>query len=447
MDLTEGNVGKQIVLFSIPLMLGNMFQQLYSITDSIIVGRLLGSQALAAVGATIPVVRLSISLFQGITLGLSVVASQSFGKHSDLEVRKAIDSGYCFFILFSLLLSIVGFVLTPTLLRWIRVPDSIMVDAIGYLRVTFLATLFSVGYNVSNSIYRGIGNSTFPLVILIVSTVLNIALDYVFVAFMHMNVVGTAWATLIAQGISFIISFVYFQVKYPNFRTDVTHLNYSKESLVRSLKIGMPSGLKASLYWGGYTVITATVNTFGAATVAAFGVASKIDCFVQTPVGSLGNGLASFVGQNLGANKPQRVEKAIKVSVSLGVVICIILTLIMYFFARPIIMLFTSDEEVIAIGVEYLKLVSLFYVIYGLQEVIQGLSVGTGNTILLMISTITAMWVVRVPVATILSSIMGAKGVWLSIPTGWFVAMFFTNSYYVTGKWRKKFEDTAKKLK
>ena len=129
----------------------------------------------------------------------------------------------------------------------------------------------------------------------------------------------------------------------------------------------------------------------------------------------------------------------------MGVLISLMLTLIMYFFARPIIMLFSSDEEVIAIGVEYLKLVSLFYVIYALQEVIQGLSVGTGNTILLMISTITAMWVVRVPVAKILSSFMGAKGVWLSIPTGWFVAMLFTNSYYVTGKWRTKFGDSAKK--
>ncbi len=445
MDLTEGREGRQIVLFSIPLMLGNMFQQLYSITDSIIVGRLLGSQALAAVGATIPIVRLSISLFQGITLGLSVVVSQSFGRHSDEDVRKAIDSGYCFFILFSILLSVVGFFLTPTLLRWIRTPQEILADSIGYLHVTFLATLFSVGYNVANATYRGIGNSTVPLVTLVLSTVLNIALDYIFVTFLHMSVVGTAWATLIAQGTAFISSFIYFQVKYPNYRTDPRHLNYSRESLVKSLKIGMPSGLKASLYWGGYTVITATVNTFGAATVAAFGVASKIDSFVQTPVGSLGNGLASFVGQNLGANKPQRVEKAIKVSVSMGVLISLMLTLIMYFFARPIIMLFSSDEEVIAIGVEYLKLVSLFYVIYALQEVIQGLSVGTGNTILLMISTITAMWVVRVPVAKILSSFMGAKGVWLSIPTGWFVAMLFTNSYYVTGKWRTKFCDSAKK--
>ena len=184
MDLTEGREGRQIVLFSIPLMLGNMFQQLYSITDSIIVGRLLGSQALAAVGATIPIVRLSISLFQGITLGLSVVVSQSFGRHSDEDVRKAIDSGYCFFILFSILLSVVGFFLTPTLLRWIRTPQEILADSIGYLHVTFLATLFSVGYNVANATYRGIGNSTVPLVTLVLSTVLNIALDYIFVTFL-----------------------------------------------------------------------------------------------------------------------------------------------------------------------------------------------------------------------------------------------------------------------
>ncbi len=439
MDLTKGNEAKQIILFSIPLMLGNMLQQLYSITDSIIVGRLLGAEALAAVGATIPIVRLSISLFTGITLGVSVVISQSFGKHSDQEVLKAIDSGYCFFILFSVLLSVIGFILTPYMLVWIKVPTDILPDAIAYLKVTFLATLFNVGYNVSNSIYRGIGNSTVPLVILVMSTVLNIILDYCFVGIFHMRVVGTAWATLMAQGISFMVSFVYFQFKYPCYRTRIQKLNWSKESLKKSLKIGMPSGLKASMYWGGYTVLTATVNSFGPATVAAFGVASKIDCFVQTPIGSLGNGLSSFVGQNLGANKPKRIEKAIRVSVLFGVIIALVLTLILFTLARPIFKMFTVDEEVIAIGVQYLKIVSIFYVIYALQEVIQGLSVGTGNTMLLLISTITAMWLVRIPVARILSSFMGIRGVWYSIPSGWFVAMFFTNSYYFSGKWKKKF--------
>ncbi|MCQ2412375.1 MAG: MATE family efflux transporter [Sphaerochaetaceae bacterium] len=441
MDLTEGKVGRQIILFSLPLMLGNMFQQIYSITDSIIVGNLLGSEALAAVGATMPVVKLSISLFTGITLGLSVVISQSFGTHNNEEVIKAIDSGYCFFMLFSVILSIFGFVMTPTFLRWIRVPATIMGDAIKYLRVTFLATLFLVGYNVSNSIYRGIGNSTMPLIILVISTLLNILLDYVFIRFIGLGVEGTAWATLTAQGISFLVSYAVFQIKYPHFRTDIRHLKFDSQSLKKSLKIGMPSGLKATFYWGGYTIITSTVNVFGQATIAAFGVASKIDGFVQTPISSLGNGLASFVGQNLGAVKPERVRKAIRASVWFGVFVSVLLTIILFTFARPIIMLFTNDEEVIALGIEYLRIVSLFYVIYSLQEVIQGLSVGTGNTLLLMISTITAMWVVRIPAAKILSHYLGAKGVWMSIPTGWFVAMFFTNSYFVTGKWRKKFDE------
>jgi putative MATE family efflux protein len=436
MNFTEGNITKKIVTFSVPLFLGSLLQQAYSISDSIIVGNLVGPSALAAIGATMPVMQVSIALVLGITVGVAVVVAQSFGACDTTSVRQTILTSYTFFMAFSIMLTVVGVIFSRYFLILIKVPREILDDATQYLQITFLGTIPKVGYDVSNSIYRGIGDSSIPLTILVLSILLNIALDFLLILVFDLGIKGTAWATVIAQGISFIASFIIFQVKYPQLKLRVT-LQELKYTLLRKvMKIGLPSGLKATLYWGGYTFITSTVNKFGANAIAAFGIASRIDLFVQTPQGSLSNGLASFVGQNIGAQKTDRIKQAIRISELIGITIALVSTIGVHVMAEKIINLFTSDVEIIDIGVQYLQIVSLFYVIYSLQEVIQGVAIGSGHTLILMISTIVAMWIVRIPIAFFLSEHIGITGIWLSIPSGWFVAMIFTNAFYLSGRWK-----------
>jgi putative MATE family efflux protein len=443
MDFTQGKIFKKILLFSIPLLLGNIFQQLYNITDSVIVGNLLGPAALAAVGATTPIIKLSISLGIGITMGVSVLVSQYFGSRSLEDLRLTIKTSYVFFALFSFAVTILGLVFTRPVLIAIHTPSEVFNDAEGYLRVTLLGTFMMIEYNVVNAIFRGIGNSHIPLYVLIASGILNILLDLLFLIVLKFDVRGTALGTIISQGAAFVCSCVLFNYYYKDFRIRWDRISLDRRILKKCLKIGLPAGLKGSLYWGGYVYITSIINTFGTAAVAAFAGASRIDALVQTPLQSLGSGLASFVGQNLGAKQPQRIKSGIRISVGFGIITALVITFFVFTFANTIMRFFTSDDEVIRIGVEYLRIVSFFYIIYALQEVIQGLAVGCGNTIILMVSTITAMWIVRIPLAYLFSLKFGFRGIWFSIPTGWFIAMIFTNSYYLSGKWKQKLQRFA----
>jgi putative MATE family efflux protein len=438
MDFTRGKIFRKIVFFSIPLLLGSIFQQLYNITDSIIVGNLLGPTALAAIGATAPIIKLFISLGIGISLGVSVLVSQYFGSHSPENLRLVIQTSYVFFALFSFTVTVLGLIFARPVLMAIHTPSEVLDDAVGYLQVTFLGTFMMIEYNIVNAIFRGIGNSHIPLYILIASSILNILLDFFFLIILKFDVRGAAFGTIISQGAAFVCSYVLFDYYYKEFRIRWDHVSFDRKILRKCLKIGLPSGLKSSLYWGGYLYITSIVNTFGTAVVAAFAGASRIDALVQTPLQSLGSGLASFVGQNLGANQIRRIKSGVRVSVGFGIITALVITFFIFTFSHTIMRYFTGDEEIVRIGAEYLKIVSSFYIIYALQEVIQGLAVGYGSTVILMVSTITAMWVVRIPLAYLLSLKFGFRGIWFSIPTGWFIAMIFTNSYYLWGRWRQK---------
>ena len=437
-DFTTGNIAKPLIAFSIPLFLGNIFQQFYSITDAIIVGNLLGPNALAAIGATSPITNLSIALAIGITLGVSVTVSQYFGAHDSAKVRLTISTGYIFFMVFGLTVMLLGLILTPAILRLISTPEEILSDAIAYLRITFAGTVFLIGYNVTNSMFRGFGNSRMPLILLALSTVLNIFLDYAFIRFFGMGVDGAALATIISQAIAFIFAFICFQRNYSDFRLTPREIRFSGRILSDCLRIGIPSGLKGSTYWLGFVFITSVINSFGAATIAAYSIAAKIDSLLQTPVISLQNGLSTFVGQNAGANKPERIKAGVRTSMSFGIIFAIFMTIAVFCFAHHILAIFTDDAQVIEIGTQYLRITSVFYIRYALQEVVQGVAVGVGNTLILLCSTIVAMWVVRVPLVYAVAARFGAVGIWWCLPSGWFIAAAFANGYYLSGKWRER---------
>lgn len=442
-DFTRGKILPQIVFFVIPLFMATIFQQLYNITDSIIAGRFLGPNALATIGATTPIIRFSIALAAGMTLGITVLVAQYFGAGKHNLVQISIKTSFVFFSILAAVITLIGMVFTPLILRALRTPSEIQVKAVSYLRITFLGTFAMTGYNVLNAIYRGIGNSRTPLFVLIVFTVLNIVLDFFFILVLKMGVEGTAFATIICQAGAFFASYYLIHRRYPDLWIKGTSSVFSlrgfdKNILARCLKIGLPSGLKGALYWGGYMLITAAINGFGAFTIAAFAAASRLDSLVQTPIQSIGSGLSTFVGQNIGAKQSGRISSGIRVCVLSGIITALIISVIIHVWTSEIMSFFTGEPDVIKIGTGYLKIVSVFYVIYALQEVIQGLAIGCGNTLLLMISTITAMWVVRIPLVFFMSSRFGVTGIWYSIPVGWFVAMIFTNSYFLSGKWKNK---------
>ena len=437
-DFTQGNIALPLIAFAFPMLLGNILQQTYSIFDSIVVGRFIGKEALASIGASNPITRLSIALVIGITLGVSVAVSQAIGSHKQDDVKKAISTAYIFFTEFSLVITILGFVLTPYILKAIGTPNEVLQLAITYLRITFIGTIPMVGYNVSASVFRGLGNSRVPLIMLAISTALNIILDLIFVLAFNLGVAGTAWATILSQTISFILSLIILFKNYSQYLSRDSIKVFEASSLKKILKIGVPSGLKGSMYWLGFVLITSIINSFGTETMAAFSIASKIDSFVQTPMISLSNALSTYVGQNVGAKKPQRIKQGVRVSVLIGILFSFIITLCVFVFAKNLMGIFTDNVEIIEIGAKYLKIVSALYLVYALQEVPQGVAVGCGDTLWLLLSTICAMWVVRLPLAYTLSDKFGLTGLWFSIPSGWFVALLFANSYVLSGYWKKR---------
>ncbi len=437
-DFTAGPIAGPLLMFALPLLAGNLLQQMYSITDSIIVGRLLGANALAAIGAASPVIRLSIALAIGFTLGVSVVISQYYGAHDEKNIRNVISTSYIFFTAIALVLTLIGVVFAPDILEMIDTPETVMGDAVGYLRLSFAGTFFLLGYNVSSAVYRGVGNSLIPLCMLLASTVLNIVLDLLFVIYLGMGVSGTAFATVLSQGISFLLSFLYFNGAYREYGIRLCSLSFRGRLLQRILKIGIPSGVKGSMYWLGFLLITSLVNSYGAIAVAAFSIVGKIDSFIQTPMISLSSSLSTYVGQNVGAKNCRRISRGVNICILISLVFAFVMTASVFLLSDCLMSLFTKEQEIIEYGSMYLKIVSVFYLVYVLQEVPQGVAIGCGDTIWLLLSTIFAMWVVRLPLSYILSARFGLNGIWLSMPSGWFVALIFCGGYYVSGYWRKK---------
>jgi putative efflux protein, MATE family len=440
-DFTQGPITVPVLRFAIPLLLGNLLQQVYSIADTVIVGHLLGSDALAAIGAASPVVRLSIALAIGFTLGVSVVVAQYFGSHQKEMVKRAISTAYLFFVALSILIMVLGVILTPFVLRRMATPDNAFKGALDYLQISFLGTVFMLGYNVSSAVYRGVGNSSLPLYMLLLSTILNVVLDLIFVVVFKMGVGGTAFATVLSQAIAFLFSAIYFEIAYKEYAIfQNRNFCFDKKYLRQIMKIGVPSGLKGAMYWLGYVLIVSLVNSYGVSAIAAFSTASKIDSFIQTPMIALSSSLSTYVGQNVGAKKAERIRQGVLCAIGLGVVFGVIMTVIVLLFAADLMKVFTSDKGVIEMGTAYLRIVASVYLIYILEEIPQGVAIGAGDTLWLLLSTICAMWAVRLPLVYFLSAKFGLVGIWYGMPSGWFVALLFCGGYYFSGFWKKKFK-------
>jgi putative MATE family efflux protein len=439
-DLTQGSETKVIVAFALPMLIGNVFQQFYTMVDSIIVGNFVGTQALAAVGIAFPVIFLMISLTMGLTMGTMVLVAQYFGAKDFVKVRAAVDTGYIILFWAGLLMSIVGVLSTDAILRLLRVPADVFADASAYLRIIFSGLLGMFGYNAISAILRGLGDSKTPLYLLIAASVANVALDLLFVVVFKWGAAGAAWATVIAQGLSFLGGMVYLNTRNEYVRFDLKTLRFEREIFKQSLRIGLPTGVQQTLVSLGMMALTRIVNGFGTTAIAAYAAASRLDSFASMPAMNLSQALSTFTGQNMGAGKTERVKRGHWSAIVLGGAISLAVGGAVVFFGPALMALFTKDAAVIALGARYLLIVGATYLLFSTMFINNGVMRGAGDAFIPMINTLLALWLVRIPLALLFSGPlgMGTDGIWWSVPAGWLMGTVFSTWYYLGGRWKRK---------
>ncbi len=444
-DLTQGNEGKNILSFAIPMLIGNVFQQLYNIVDSIVVGKYVGSVALAAVGASFPILFTLSALIGGITIGSSVLVSQYFGAKNYEKVKITSDTLQIFLLISSTILSILFFVLSKQIFTLLSIPDEVLPDAVKYFNIIVLFTTVPtfMMFGIS-AIMRGVGNSKTPIYFIVASVFLNTILDVVFVVGFNWGIEGAAWATVISAAGSWFAAWYYLNrwESLIRFNLNFRKWRFDSDNFRLSLKIGLPSGIQQTLVGVGSMALVRIVSPFGVATLAAYTAAGRVDMFVSMPAMNLAAALSSFVGQNLGAKRYDRIHNGLKSTLVYSTAICIFLSIIVVLFGKEIMGLFVEHgtpyfNEVINIGREYLVIVTSFYILFSTMFVFNGVTRGAGATFVPMLTTTLSLWVVRIPLAYTLSKHFGTTGIWWSIPIAWSVGLAGAYLYYQSGIWKR----------
>jgi len=437
-DLTEGKEGKLILNFALPMLAGNVFQQMYNIVDSIIIGKVLGKEALAAVGANFPLIFALISFVVGIAIGATVIISQYFGAKQMDRVKRTIDTLYIFMFFASILITTVGMLTSKYIFQLISLPDDVIPLAVDYFNVYATGFIFFFGFQGTSAVLRGLGDSKTPLYFLIISTLTNIGLDLFFVIGLGWGVKGVALATVIAQAGAFFTIVWYLNRFHTFLDFSPLKMRFDKEIFKKSLKIGLPTGFQQTFVSLGFLALYRIVNMFGTPTIAAYTIAMRIDMFAAMPAMNFSAALSTFVGQNIGANKFERIGRGLNSTLGMTSVISVTVTILAMFFAEPLMYLFTNDAEVVAVGRQYIYVVSGFYIVFSTMFIINGVLRGAGDTFFPMIITILSLWVIRIPASYLLSLKIGTLGIWWGIPIAWAFGVIASYIYYKTGKWKLK---------
>lgn len=437
-DLTKGPAGKQIFFFALPMLMGNVFQQLYNIVDTIIIGRYIGTDALASAGASFPVIFVLVSLVIGITTGSTIIISQYYGAKDFVKVKRAIDTGFIFLFFASILLTVLGLAFIDVIWQLIALPEHLIADATLYFNIYAAGLVLMFGYNAISAVLRGLGDSKTPFYFLVISTMLNIVFDLVFVLVFGWGIAGVAFATVLAQGIAFGLSIIYLNRYHQLIRVSYKGLVFDTDIFKKSLRIGIPTGMQHTFVALGMMALLRIVNMFGSNTIAAYTIAGRIDSFAAMPAMNFSMALSTFVGQNLGANKPERVRNGLISTLIMTTIVSLTVTAVAWMFGRELMRVFTSDPVVIQIGYEYLVIVSSFYILFSAMFVTNGVLRGAGDTIIPMLITLFSLWLLRIPISYFLSQKMGTDGIWWGIPVAWLFGFIFSFIYYRSGKWRSK---------
>ena len=450
-DLTQGSEGRGILKFAAPMLLGHMFQQLYTFVDQIIVGRFLGKEALASVGASFPILFTLIALIIGIATGGTIVISQFFGAKNFTKVKRAIDTIFIVMGISAVIMTVVGISFSEEIFRLIRLPDELMETANTYFTIYVSGLLVFFGYNSVAAILRGLGDSITPLYFLVLATVLNIGLDLLFIVKLEWGIEGAAFATIIAQGTAFIVAVFYLNSNHDLIKFNLREFAFDREIFRQSLRIGLPTGLQQTFVALGMMALLGIVNGFGTDVVAAYTAAGRLDSLAIIPSMVFSTALSTFVGQNIGAGKIDRVKKGLSRTMLMASATAVGISLLVIAFKFPLMRLFTTDNAVINIGGDYLTIVTSFYLLFTGMFVYNGVMRGAGDTIIPMFITLFSLWIIRIPSAVFLSQEtirifgltikgagLGETGIWWSIPAGWGFGLIFSFFYYKTGRWKAK---------
>ncbi len=437
-DMTTGNPYKLILLFSIPLLIGNIFQQMYNMVDSIVVGNIVGEKALAAVGTAFPIVFMTSSLFMGIGVGATIMISQYYGAQDMENIQNTVDTIYTATMVGIIPVAILAAFLSEPVLRLMQVPDDGTLQmAKTYLIVIFVGILGGLGYNINAGVLQGLGDSRTSVFFLLIAMVINIVLDLVFVL-VGMGVFGVAFATIIAQLASWLFGIRYINKHYSFIHIRPFSLRLYKPLFWQVVRLGVPSGLQQALFSMGIMVMQSLVNGYGSSFMAGFNGANKIDTFAFMPIQSFTTAITTYVGQNIGAGRVDRVKQGTRAGLILSVGCSILIGGLLFPLSGYLMQMFTQIPDVIASGVSYLHCVLPFYSLLAISFIYSSALRGAGEMIVPLLSSVVSLWLVRVPVAYWIASIWGKDYIFLSYAIGWLFGVVISYTYYRLGRWIKK---------
>lgn len=423
--LTTGNIGRSLIVFSLPMILGNLLQQLYNVADTLIVGKTIGAAALSAVGSSYALMVLLTSVILGLCMGSGVVFARLYGAGKTDDMKTSIFNAFVFILLVCAAINVISYLLLDQFILWINVPAQAVSYTRIYLQIIFAGMTFVSVYNFFASVLRSVGNTVVPLIFLTVSAVTNIILDLVFILGFQLGVAGAALATIAAQALSAVCIAVYTFVKAKHLCPRKQHRHCDKRLLRLIVSNSVLTSIQQSIMNFGILMVQGLVNSFGFAASAAFAAVVKIDAFAYMPAQDFGNAFSTFIAQNHGAKQSERIHKGTVAAIKISSAFCVLASICVCVFAEPLMRLFVKEgeAEIISIGIQYLRIEGLFYVGIGVLFLLYGLFRGFGKSGVSIVLTVISLGS-RVLLAYTLSAIpaVGMTGIWWSVPIGWALA-------------------------
>lgn len=435
-DLTEGNIARKLISFSLPMIAGNLISQLYNVVDSIVVGNFVGSDALAAVSASFPIMMLFNAMFWGIAVGAGIVIAQNFGAKRYDVLNKAVNTAFTLVYASGILISIIGTLFSGPLLKLLGTPENIIGDSTVYLAIIFAGTLGNMAYNIGGGILRGMGDSRWPLVFLSVSAVLNIVLDLLFVIVFKWGVAGVAIATILSHIVSGALVHIRINSGVYPVHVSPKSMRIEKQLAATIIRLGVPAAIQNVAMSLGSVIIQSFANKFGSNYIAANSIVQKVDGFAIVPMMAFGMALSTFVGQNVGAGRHDRAKEGIHVAMTSITIFGVILGIFLWFFGHPLMRVFTDNQTVLDIGFVGIRILAFFYFIMGMNQNLAGAMRGAGASVAPMITSIAGS-LVRIPVAYFIAVVPNNMyGLFWSMVASIVIQFILLYSYFRSGHWQ-----------
>ena len=434
--MTSGSISKRLIYFALPLLLGNLFQQLYNTVDSLIVGNFLGSSALAAVSSSGSLISMLIGFLSGISSGAGVVVSRYFGAQDDKDVHRAVHTMVAFGLAAGALMTLVGVVLSPQILIWMGTPDSVIVESNTYLQIYFCGSLGFVMYNIFVGILQAVGDSRHPLYYLMISSVINLVLDIVFITIFHSGVGGAALATVISQVFSAVLCCIQLLRTRDSYQLHIASIRFDLKMLGQIIRMGLPSGVQNSIIAFANVIVQSNINSFGEMAMAGYGAYSKIEGFAFLPINSFTMAMTTFVGQNLGAGQIKRTRQGARFGIVTTVVLAELIGVVVFLLAPQLIAAFDASPEVVQFGVDKARTAALFYCLLAFSHSVASILRGAGKAIVPMLIMMSIWCVIRVAFLSITIPLTHSiQMVYVVYPLTWFLSSIVFLLYYRRVNW------------